>query len=142
MFCILVRVTKKNQLKIGDQSHLRVVLEAHHMMTDMNDVIVTGQVLVMISEEVLVMMQEVQVMMRGEVQVMIKTIRGTVTMGEVLSALELSTIGDGKTGFPTGGSLMIVLVLMEKVSLKSDRQITKKIPVCPVFLLYVLLGRY
>lgn len=128
-----------------------MVLEAHHMMTDTNDVIVTGQVLVMIlekvlvmrREEVLVMMQEeVLVMMREEVQVMIKTTRGTVTMGEVLSARESSVIGDGKTVFLMGGNLMIVLVLMEKISLKLGRQIAKRVLVCPAFLLYVLLGRY
>lgn len=107
--------------------HLKVALEVHHTMTDMNVVIMTGQALVM---------------MREEVQDTIKITRGTVTMGEVLSVLGLSIIGDGKIGFPMGGNLMTVIVLMGKVNLKLGRQIAKRIQVCPAFLLCGLLGRY
>lgn len=106
--------------------HIRVVLEAHHMMINMI-VIVPGRVLAMIQEEV---------------QDMIKTTRGIVTMGEALSVLELLVIGDGKTDFLMEVDLMIIVVLTEKVSLKSDRQIAKKILLSPAHLLYDLLRRY
>lgn len=104
-----------------------MVHEVHHMMTGLNAVTVTDQVLAM---------------MREEVQDMIMTPRGIVTMVEALFVLVLSMIGDGKIGFPMGEILMIVGVLTEKVSLTSDLQITKRMLVCPAFQLYGLLGRY
>jgi len=71
-FSISFRVTKTKQMKIGDQMDIEVVLEARRLITHMNVVIVTGQVLVMMLEEV---------------RDMTKTIRGKVIMAEVPSIL-------------------------------------------------------
>ncbi|KMS96467.1 hypothetical protein BVRB_9g224600 [Beta vulgaris subsp. vulgaris] len=70
-------------------------------------------------------------MMREEIQNMIKTTRGTMIMGEALPVLELLVIGDGKAYFLMEVDLMVIVGLMEKVSLKSDRQIGRKILLFP-----------